>query len=238
MPARMWRHDIHSFLELYHHHERVCHAGAHVEAWNSLFPGASPPPRASTPCWLVCGGTRFILSWTLKAVVYQIRDPSKAALGPAGSQDCMRVWGRRSQANSTSGVPWLESCVGERFHIIHRQVPYLVSYSFVRLRRGSAWLTLRLLRGASGKQLSQEKRARTGAGDRLQDFEQDIDLEFVISDRAGSRERQESQIERAVDAVMLVDQLIPGSEGTVGVEAQPDDGQTDDLRGAGSQFSG
>ncbi|EXF75451.1 hypothetical protein CFIO01_07087 [Colletotrichum fioriniae PJ7] len=189
MPARMWRHGIHSFLELPRHRE-------------------------------------------------QIRDPSKAALGPAGSQDCMRVWGRRSQANSTSGVPWLESCVGERFHIIHRQVPYLVSYSFVRLRRGSAWLTLRLLRGASGKQLSQEKRARTGAGDRLQDFEQDIDLEFVISDRAGSRERQESQIERAVDAVMLVDQLIPGSEGTVGVEAQPDDGQTDDLRGAGSQFSG
>lgn len=116
-------------------------------------------------------------------------------------------------------------------------MPYLVSYSFDRLRRGSAWLTLRLLRGTSGGQLAQEGNSRAEAADRLRDFEEDIDLALLISDHAGSRERQESRIERDVDAVMLVDQLIPRGKGAAGGEAQPNNGQTKDLRGAGSQFS-
>ncbi|KAK1713308.1 uncharacterized protein BDZ83DRAFT_90501 [Colletotrichum acutatum] len=91
--------------------------------------------------------------------------------------------------------------------------------------------------GTSGNQLSQEERARTGAGDRLRDFEQDIDLELVSSDHAGSRERQGSRIERDIDAVMLVDQLIPHGAGAVDEGAQPNDGQAEDLRGVGSQFS-
>ncbi|KAG7042763.1 FAD binding domain-containing protein [Colletotrichum scovillei] len=191
----------------------------------------------STLCRLGCGSTGFTVSWSFTTIVCQIRALGKAALHLAGSQDYMRVWSQRSQANSTSGVPWLESCAGEKFRIIHHQIPYLVSYSFDRLRRGSAWLTLRLLRGTSGGQLAQDGNSRAEAADRLRDFEEDIDLALVISDLAGSRERQESRIERDVDAVMLVDKLIPQGEGAAGGEAQPNNGQTNDLRGAGSQFS-
>ncbi|KAK0375785.1 hypothetical protein CLIM01_06829 [Colletotrichum limetticola] len=76
----------------------------------------------------------------------------------------------------------------------------------------------------------------TGAADRLRNFEKDIDLELVSSDHAGSRERQESRIERCADAVMLVDQLIPHSAEAVEGEAQPNHGQTEALRGVGAQF--
>ncbi|KXH38116.1 hypothetical protein CNYM01_12107 [Colletotrichum nymphaeae SA-01] len=188
-------------------------------------------------CRLVCGSTQCTVSWNFSAIICQIRALRKAALDLAGSQYYVPVCSQRSQANSTSGVPWLESCTDEKFRIIHHQIPYLASYSFVRLRRGSAWLISGWLRGASGKQLSQEKGARTGAADRLRNFEQDIDLDLVSSDRAGSRERLKSRIERDVDAVMLVDQLIPHGAEAVEGEAQPNHGQTEALRGAGAQFS-
>ncbi|KAK1479339.1 hypothetical protein CTAM01_14686 [Colletotrichum tamarilloi] len=91
--------------------------------------------------------------------------------------------------------------------------------------------------GASAKQLSQEKGARIGAADRLRNFEEDIDLELVSSDRAGNRERLQSRIERDVDAVMLVDQLIPHGAEAVEGDAPPNHNQTEALRGAGAQFS-
>lgn len=91
-------------------------------------------------------------------------------------------------------------------------------------------------RVASGKQPSQEKEARIGAADRLRNFEEDIDLELLSSDRAGNRERLESRIERDVDAVMLVDQLIPHGAQAVEGEAPPNHIQTEALLGAGAQF--
>ncbi|KAK1638849.1 hypothetical protein BDP81DRAFT_315164, partial [Colletotrichum phormii] len=72
---------------------------------------------------------------------------------------------------------------------------------------------------------------------RLRDFEEDIDLELVSSDRAGSHERQDTRAQRVADAISRVDQLIPRGPGAAGEEAQPNDGQTKDLRGAGSRFS-
>ncbi|KAI3541055.1 hypothetical protein CSPX01_07713 [Colletotrichum filicis] len=187
MPARMWRHGTHSFLELSRRREHL-------------------------------------------------RDLSQAARGPVSSQKTMQLWSQRFRANSTSKALRLESRTGEKPLIIHRQVPCLIFYSFVRLRRGSAWLTLRLLRDTSGGQLAQEERPRAGAAERLRDFEEDIDLALVSSDHAGSRERQESRIERCADAVMLVDQLIPHGAEAVEGEAQPNHGQTEALRGVGAQF--
>ncbi|KAK1659723.1 hypothetical protein BDP55DRAFT_733038 [Colletotrichum godetiae] len=91
--------------------------------------------------------------------------------------------------------------------------------------------------GASGRQPPQEGRAGAGAEDRLRDFEEDIDLELVSSERSGSHERQESRAQRVADAIARVDRLIPHGPGAAGEAAQPNDGQTKDLRGAGSRFS-
>ncbi|OHF04476.1 hypothetical protein CORC01_00328 [Colletotrichum orchidophilum] len=90
---------------------------------------------------------------------------------------------------------------------------------------------------ASGGQLSLEKKVAEGASNRLRDFEEDIGLEFASSDRTGGHERQEKRVQRASDVVAMVDRLYPGAIRAAGDEAQPNNGQTKDLRGAGAQFS-
>ncbi|KXH51883.1 hypothetical protein CSIM01_10769 [Colletotrichum simmondsii] len=156
MPARMWKHGIHYFLELYHRRE-------------------------------------------------QVRDLSHAAQDIAASQTTMRLWSQRSIANLTPDVPLRDIRAVEKALITHPLV--------------------------------EEGRGGTGAANRLRDFEQDIDLALVSSEHAGSRERQESRIERKVDAVILVDQLIPRGAGAVDRQAQPNHSQTEVLRGTGAQFS-
>ncbi|KAL2880798.1 hypothetical protein SGCOL_003825 [Colletotrichum sp. CLE4] len=91
--------------------------------------------------------------------------------------------------------------------------------------------------GASGRQLAHEEGAGAEADNRAQDFKDDIDLDFLSVNRTGSPGRQETQVQRAVDVIAMVDQLIPGGAGAGGGEAQPNQGQTNDLRGAGGQFS-
>lgn len=50
-PPRLWRHGIHSFLELYSRHDQIRYAGSDVEARNSQFPGALPPSSATFAPW-------------------------------------------------------------------------------------------------------------------------------------------------------------------------------------------
>ncbi|KXH39147.1 hypothetical protein CSAL01_03178 [Colletotrichum salicis] len=89
--------------------------------------------------------------------------------------------------------------------------------------------------GASGRQLAREEGA--GADNRAQDFKDDIDLDFLSVNRTGGPERGDTRIQRAVDVIAMVDRLVPGGAEAAGGRAQPNQGQTNDLRGAGGQFS-
>ncbi|KAI3537016.1 hypothetical protein CABS03_01317 [Colletotrichum abscissum] len=128
-----------------------------TSSWYLSIPPQMQPydaSRASMPCRLACGGMAFAHSWSFTTAVSKYAMPTRMCrhgmhifLGlyrhrlPVSrtEQSCSgsrRFAGLHAvlkpalKASSTSGMPQLESCAGEKFPIIHH--PFLPYVLFIR----------------------------------------------------------------------------------------------------------